>query len=76
MEAAIMQLSQEQMVKLLKGNYTFSLWSMSMLLTRLKGVYASDSSPACLEKCTGEMNAFVKKFKAVMGNDYALLQKL
>ncbi len=69
-----MQLSQEQMVKLLKGNYTFSLWSMSMLITRLKGVYASD--PTSLEKCTGEMNAFVNKFKGVMGNDYTVLQKL
>ena len=71
-----MQLSQEQMVKLLKGNYTFSLWSMSMLLTRLKGVYASNSSPTSLEKCTSEMNAFVAKFKAVMGKDYTILQKL
>ncbi|MDR2592456.1 MAG: hypothetical protein LBC59_06595 [Chitinispirillales bacterium] len=71
-----MQLSQEQMVKLLKGNYTFSLWSMSMLITRLKGVYANDSSPSSLEKCTGEMNVFVNKFKSVMGNDYAVLQKL
>jgi len=70
------QLSQEQMVKLLKGNYTFSLWSMSMLITRLKGVYAKDSSSTSLEKCTGEMNAFVNKFRGVMGNDYALLQKL
>jgi len=71
-----MQLSQEQMVKLLKGNYTFSLWSMSMLITRLKGVYANDPSSTSLEKCTGEMNAFVNKFKGVMGNDYTVLQKL
>jgi len=71
-----MQLSQEQMVKLLKGNYTFSLWSMSMLITRLRGVYANDASLSSLEKCTGEMNVFVNKFKSVMGNDYALLQKL
>lgn len=71
-----MQLSQEQMVKLLKGNYTFSLWSMSMLLTRLKGVYAKDSSATSLEKCTGEMNVFVNKFKAVIGKDFAVLQKL
>jgi len=71
-----MQLSQEQMVKLLKGNYTFSLWSMSMLITRLKGVYASDASFSSLEKCTGEMNAFVNKFRTIMGNDYVILQKL
>ncbi|GBU21189.1 hypothetical protein R80B4_01078 [Fibrobacteres bacterium R8-0-B4] len=71
-----MQLSQEQIAKLLKGNYTFSLWSMSMLITRLKGVYANDPSPSSLEKCTGEMNVFVNKFKSVMGNDYVLLQKL
>jgi len=70
------QLSQEQMVKLLKGNYTFSLWSMSMLMTRLKGVYAGDASSASLEKCTGEMNAFVNKFKTIMGKDYAILQNL
>ncbi|MDR2693124.1 MAG: hypothetical protein LBB74_02790 [Chitinispirillales bacterium] len=47
-----------------------------MLITRLKGVYANDSSPTSLERCTGEMNVFVNKFKSVMGNDYTLLQKL
>jgi len=71
-----MQLSQEQMIKLLNGNYTFSLWSMSMLITRLKGIYASDSSPTSLTKCTDDMNAFVNKFSNIMGNDYTLLQKL
>jgi uncharacterized protein YutD len=71
-----MQLSQEQMVKLLKGKYTFSLWSMSMLITRLKGVYADDSSQTTLQQCTDEMNAFIKKFANIMGNDSVLLQKL
>lgn len=71
-----MQLSQEQVFKLIKGNYTFSLWSMSMLITRLKRVYADDSSPSSLTKCTSEMNTFVNKFKSVMGNDYLVLQKL
>ncbi|MDR0330881.1 MAG: hypothetical protein LBH93_04130 [Chitinispirillales bacterium] len=71
-----MQLSQEQTVKLLKGNYSFSLWSLSMLITRLKGVYAGDSSTDSLETCTGELNAFVKKFSGIMGNDYVLLEKL
>jgi hypothetical protein len=72
----VMELSQEQMAKLLKGNYAFSLWSMSMLVTRLKGVYAGDSSQTALMKCTEEMNAFVNKFSNIMAKDKELLQKL
>jgi len=71
-----MPLSKEQIVKLLTGNYSFSLWSLSMLITRLKGVYVGDPSPESLEACTGELNAFVRKFSSIMGNDYSLLQKL
>jgi hypothetical protein len=70
----VMQLSPQQAEKLLRGNYTFSLWSLSMLITRLKGVYAKDSE--ALDTCTGELNAFVRKFGKIMGNDYVLLEKL
>jgi len=69
-----MQISTVQTEKLMKGNYAFSLWSLSMLITRLKGIYAKD--PDALNNCTGELNAFIKKFKKIMGNDYALIEKL
>jgi hypothetical protein len=71
-----MSLTPEQTEKLLKGNFMFSLWSLSMLVTRLKGVYSSNPSPPILETCTGELNAFVTKFGKIMGNDYAIIQKL
>jgi len=71
-----MQLSPQQAEKLLKGNYTFSLWSLSMLITRLKGVYAKDPTLGALDNCTVELNAFIKKFSKIMGNDYSLIEKL
>jgi hypothetical protein len=71
-----MELTGQQVEKLLKGNYAFSLWSLSMLVTRLKGVYANDPSPEILGSCTGELNAFVRKFGKIMSNDYAIIEKL
>jgi len=71
-----MLLTPEQTEKLLKGNFMFSLWSLSMLVTRLKGVYTSNPSSPVLESCTGELNAFVSKFSKIMGNDFSIIQKL
>jgi hypothetical protein len=71
-----MALTPQQTEKLLKGNFMFSLWSLSMLVTRLKGVYTSNPSSPVLENCTGELNAFVTKFSKIMGNDYTIIQKL
>ncbi|MCL2219353.1 MAG: hypothetical protein FWC23_03925 [Chitinispirillia bacterium] len=71
-----MQLSPEQTEKLLQGNYAFSLWSLSMLITRLKGVYANTQTPEALDTCTGELNAFINKFRKIMGHDYTLIEKL
>lgn len=72
----LMELSHEQVEKLLKGNYTFSLWSLSMMITRLKGIYANNPAPEVLATCTGELNTFVRKFARIMGNDYAIIEKL
>jgi len=71
-----MLLTPQQTEKLLKGNFMFSLWSLSMLVTRLKGVYAGDPSSPVLESCTGELNAFLSKFSKIMGNDSTIIQKL
>jgi len=71
-----MVVTPEQTEKLLKGNFMFSLWSLSMLVTRLKGVYTTDPSLPVLESCAGELSAFVSKFSKIMGNDFSIIQKL
>lgn len=71
-----MNITSQQTEKLLKGNQSFSQLGFSMLLTRLKIMYASNPSQATLLTCTNEINAFLVKFKAIMGNDYSLIQKL
>jgi hypothetical protein len=71
-----MELTGQQVEKLLTGNYTFSMWSLSMLITRLKGVYADNPSPEILGNCAVEVNAFVRKFGKIMNNDYTIIEKL
>jgi len=71
-----MVLNEEQAKKLLTGNYTFSMWSLSMLITRLKGVYTGNPSETVLGSCVGELNAFMKKFAKIMGSDYAIIEQL
>jgi hypothetical protein len=71
-----MQISQLQVERLLKGNYTFSMWSFAILVTRLKQVYVNDPSTNVLDNCTTELNAFIKKFFKFMGRDYTLIESL
>ena len=71
-----MQISQSQAEKILTGEHAFSLWSFSMLITRLKGVYARDPSQEVLDTCTVELNMFLKKFDNIMGSDVTLVEKL
>jgi hypothetical protein len=65
-----MTITPQQTEKLLKGNFTFSLWSFSMLLTKLKNVYANDPSSVTLQSITKELNIFIEKFNKVMTVDY------
>jgi len=71
-----MKVTPQQAEKLLKGNYTFSLWSFSMLLTRLKSVYAKDPTSTTVQNVTKELNTFIEKFSKVMAADYAIIAKL
>ena len=71
-----MQITPSQTEKLLKGNYMFSLWSFSMLLTRLKSVYAKDPSFTTVENVTKELNIFIEKFDKVMAADCSIIAKL
>lgn len=71
-----MNITPQQTEKLLKGNQSFSQLGFSMLLTRLKIMYASNPSQATLLTCTNEINTFLVKFKSIMGNDYSVIAKL
>ena len=72
-------ITPDQAQKLLtdsSNNYEFSLLSFSMLITRLKVVYAKDSSQAILQDCTNEVNEFLQKYGSIMEKDSAVISKL
>jgi len=69
-------ITAQQTEKLLKGNQTFSYLSFSMLLMRMKMLYADDPSNTTLQRCTAEISTFLEKFKANMSADALILQNL
>jgi len=69
-------LTIQQTEKLLKGNQTFSYLSFSMLLMRMRMLYAKNPSPAILQNNHKEICAFLEKFKTNMGADRLILEKL
>jgi len=69
-------ITAQQAEKLLKGDYTFESLSFSMMLMRMKILYAEDSSPANLQRYTQEISTYLEKFKFNMGSDISTLQKL
>jgi uncharacterized protein YutD len=71
-----MNVSSEQVRKLLSGSYKFTQLGFSMLLTRLKGMYHKDSSPATVQKCVSEINAFLQKYPEIMASDFAIIAKI
>lgn len=71
-----MQVTSRQAETLLRGNHTFTQLGFSMLLTRLKGLYANDPSQEALQKSTGEINLFLDKFKSIMENDFVTITRL
>ena len=71
-----MQVTSQQTEKLLRGDHSFSQLGFSMMMTRLKGMYAKDPSQAALQKSMSEINLFLDKFKSIMENDYAIIAKL
>ena len=71
-----MTVSPQQTVKLLTGSFTFKQLGFSMLVTKLKLVYAKDNSSSNLLYCTEEINTFLSKFNAVMSDDFAIITKI
>jgi len=71
-----MHITPLQTKKLLLEEHNFSQLGFSMMLTRLKGIYAGDSSAEVLEDAAKEINTFLEKFKGIMKNDFAIISKL
>ena len=71
-----MKINTQQTEKILKGNQTFSQLGFSMMITRLKTLYSNDPSPATVNDCTSQINAFLEKFQGIMGADYTAIIKL
>ena len=71
-----MNVSIQQMEKLLRGQYAFKMTAFSLLMTRQKNEYAASPTQAKLEHCVNEINAFLQKYSSVMTEDYAVIQKI
>ena len=69
-----MKITSAQAEKLFKGSFSFTQLGFSMLITRLKNIYLKDNST--IEKSTGEINIFLKKFSAYMDQDCELIGRL
>ncbi|MDR2965403.1 MAG: hypothetical protein LBU88_06475 [Treponema sp.] len=71
-----MNVTIQQMEKLLQGQYTFKQLGFSMLLTRLKSSYADAPTQANLETCVNDINAFIAKYSGIMSDDIAIIEKI
>ena len=71
-----MNITLKQAKRLLLEDHSFSLLAFSLMLTRLKGIYAKDPSQEVLEGIAKEINAFLEKFKGIMKNDFVIISKL
>ena len=71
-----MKVSIQQTEKLLKGNQSFSQLGFSLLLTRLRTMYAKEPSKAVLQSGTDEINIFLEKFGSIMNADYSVISKM
>ncbi|MCL2718642.1 MAG: hypothetical protein FWE14_07655 [Lachnospiraceae bacterium] len=71
-----MNITPQQAKVLLLEEHNFSQLGFSMMLTRLKSVFAEDPSQEVLENSTQEINAFLDKFKGVMKDDLMIILNL
>lgn len=73
-----MTLSEAQVKNVLNynGNAQISQLGLSLMLTRLKGLYKANPAPLVLSKCTSELNAFLTKYGDIMKRDYDWMTKL
>ena len=71
-----MKINMAQAEKILKSNQAFSQFGFSMMLTRLRNMYAKDSSQNTIKTCMDEINVFLDNFSSIMGDDYNIITKM
>ena len=71
-----MNITAEQAEIILTGSHKFSQLGLSMMITRLKSIYAKDASQEVLQKCTEEINEFLRKYSSILTADYVIISKL
>jgi len=71
-----MNITPEQLIKILKGNYSFSMLGFSMLITRLKGIYNKSPDPDTLKICASEVDIFIGKYRSIMESDCSIIANI
>lgn len=73
-----MELNDAQTKKLLEysGQIRIKQLKLNMALTRLKGIYKNNPTPATVSKCTAELNAIFSSLAIIMKSDYEWIIKL
>ena len=71
-----MKLTIEQTEKILKSNQPFKQFAFAMMITRLRGKYAKDSSKESVKSCMDEINSFIDKFSSIISDDYKIAQNI
>ena len=71
-----MHVTLQQAEKILTADLAFSHLGFSLLVTRLKTLYAKNPSQATLQNCSDEINGFLSKFEKIMAKDYAIIANL
>jgi len=71
-----MTVTIQQTEQILHGQYKFSQLAFSMLVTRLKTLYAKAPTPSTVEKCAEEINAFLGRYHKTMVSDAATIKNL
>jgi hypothetical protein len=71
-----MNVSIQQMEKLLQGQYTFRQLGFSMLLTRLKSNYADEPTEENLEDCVSTLNAFLSKYSTLLADEIEIIRNI
>jgi hypothetical protein len=71
-----MNVTIQQMEKILQGQYTFKQFGFSMLMTRLKKEYAAEPTPEKAEYSLKETNAFLDKYSSIMPEELAIIAKI
>ena len=71
-----MNVTIEQVQKILNGSYAFSQLGFSLFITQWKGIYKRNPSEITLQTCTDEANAFLQKYSVLMSDDYEIISQI